>query len=261
MSKGRHKSDESEHSCYDVPMRFSLRILLTASAVTMTACTQDIPSNTAQLSAEPIAQASSSSVPPPPKPALEQQFTSKKDGYSISYPAGWTVKENATSPLTYRKAAGLAIITPDDYAKGTTFLSGIAFIERTRKPCAQFVNPKEVTIDGRVFMKGDSTTVGSKNFQRTTMYTITEGNACFSLMLSVRGCNAGDNCGDQYLNSFDPTELSKTFDQMVASLKILYILLTYSRSIQRLDRVFDAFLHPNPCPPFPYRRERGEETH
>jgi hypothetical protein len=204
-------------------MRFSASLLSAVSVLVLSACSAEQPTGqtAASSSAKPAISSAAASSQAPALQPFEQTYVNKAAGYSITYPKGWAIKEKATSPLTYRKSSGTSFITPDDYGKDTTFLSGIVFVEPTRKPCSQFVNPKDVTLNGREFIKGDSTIMGSKNFSRSTMYTIETDKTCYSILLSVRGCTSGSDCGNLHMNSFDPGELNRTFDRMVASFKPL----------------------------------------
>jgi hypothetical protein len=215
-------------SCYHRRMRLSLRVLLPAIAL-VSACTgqvdstEDMPAQAVSSSAKSVASMASQASAPTTIPVsdLEQAYVHKIDRYSISFPAGWTVKEKAASPLTYRKSSGTSFITPEGYHSETTLIGALVFIERTRKPCVQFVNAMDVTLAGRQMQKGDSTAIGTKYYTRNTMYTISTDSACYSIMLTVKACTAGDECGDEHLNTFDPSELNKTFERMVMSFKPL----------------------------------------
>lgn len=205
------------------------RLTLSIAILALAACTADVtPEDTlpsvqhsSASAASSMSVASHSSAPAAPaRPAFEQTYTHKTDGYTISFPAGWTVKEKATSPLTYRKSAGTSFITPEGYESETTLVSAIVFVERTRKPCVQFVNATDIKLDGRDMQKGDSTAIGTMYYTRNTMYTMATDKACFSLMLTVKACTQTDNCGENdHFNTFDPAELNKTFEHIVASFK------------------------------------------
>lgn len=205
------------------------RSALLAALLCLSACTaevtpvQESPSSSLPAAeSDPSSSSAHSSLPPAEvKPVFEQSYTHPTDKYTIWFPAGWTVKEKAASPLTFRKNAGTAFITPEGYESDTTLVSALVFVERTRLPCVQFVNPQDITLNGRAMQKGDSTIVGSKVYTRNTMYTLATSSACYSIMLNVRACNATDNCGDDHMNTFEPSELNRTFDEIVASFKPL----------------------------------------
>jgi len=189
-------------------------------ALSLAACT------TASQTHLPAKQASATSAmasSAPDPTGLEQSYTNAAERYSIHFPAGWTVAEKSRSPLTYRTNAGTAFIPPDDFAKGTSFLSGEVLVETTRMPCAHFVNAIQVTMTGKTFFKGDSSTVGSKNYQRFTTYVTSneKTRTCYSLMVYVRGCSMGTACGQDHLNSFDSKELNKLVEKIVGSFRML----------------------------------------
>ncbi len=170
---------------------------------------------------ETTAASSVASSPAPDRNALTQTYTNTAEGYSIKYPEGWTVEEHARSPLTYRQRAGTAIITPENFAKGTTFLSGLLFIETSYAPCARFVNAKTITLGDKKFYKGTSTTVGSRQEQRYIAYGTSKDKRCYNLMLSLRLCKQGTACGQDHLNSFDSQILYPVVERMMESFKIL----------------------------------------
>jgi hypothetical protein len=203
------------------------RLTFSIALLALTACTAEVitddapPAASSSSSHTAASVAAVSSVPPAPaQPAFEQSYTHKTDKYKISFPAGWTVKEKATSPLTYRKSAGTSFTAPKEYMSDTTLVTAIVFVERTRKPCVQFVNATDITLDGRQMQKGDSTAIGTMYYTRNTMYTLTTDSACYSIMLTVKACTQTDNCGENdHFNTFDPSELNKTFEHIVASFK------------------------------------------
>jgi hypothetical protein len=201
-------------------MKTPAAFLLTAAL--LTAC---VP--TPQASPEPQKQAMSSAASTeavssvPAANPLPQAYTDAAKGYSIDYPAGWTVLQNARSPLTYKLKAGTAFVPPESFGKGTTYMDGLVFVETSRMPCARFVNAKPVTLNGKEFFKGDSTTTGTQSYRRYTTYVTSneKTRTCYSVMLYVRVCTMGTECGQEHLNSFDAKEANATVEKMAASLR------------------------------------------
>lgn len=190
---------------------------LAAAALLLAACTtQEPPVRQGEDSSNASARSSRGAVSPSP---TTDAYENKADGYTLNKPKGWTVKENATLPSLNRPSKGTSFTPPSSFGEGTSFLSGVVFVEKTSGACPAS-SAKPVTMGQGTFTKFNSAVAGADGTLETETFVMESGNNCYSLILETKVCLPGRNCKDASVTKFDKATIIRLFRPMVSSFQV-----------------------------------------
>ncbi len=158
-----------------------------------------------------------------------KRYTDPTLGYSISYPANWTIDPryvfDALGPG--REIKGVAFTIPARLAAGTnlgsdTRLSVESLPGRDCTP-AQFVDPAEnvrkLGADGRVYSAASSEDAGAGNRYATQVFVLDGTSPCLAVRYFIHS-SAIENYDPGTVKPFDGAALTAAFDRIRATLKL-----------------------------------------
>jgi hypothetical protein len=167
---------------------------------------------------------------------LSDVYTDPQETYSLRHPADWTVEENATLPPLNRVSKGVAFVPPASMTKGTAWMDGMVFLEKTDGQCPEIPQTETQTSSGTItigentYSYGATQGVGAGNLYLMDMYTIasknlrgsaSDANACFTFTLYQHRCTLGLDCGEAHAKPFDDTQLRAAFHEMLGSFRLI----------------------------------------
>ena len=152
-----------------------------------------------------------------------KSYTDAKAGWSVSYPANFTVNTKFTPEGMDAPITGVSFSVPDSYTKGTNLNEGHISVEtRAGKNCkaAQFVDPVEdertIEADGRVYRSATSSDAGMSQYYATSLF-IVDG-TCLAVRYFTHSTATG--VFDPPPKEFDAKKLDKLFDSIRATLTL-----------------------------------------
>ncbi len=150
---------------------------------------------------------------------LPEQYTNTDDGYSISYPNGWTTKEKDK------------LVTDTDEFVGTSFAVRPSLIDGTKVSearvhvaavvtCPTYDNSTNVQLGANQTVHSTWSGVGAGNLYTGDVYTINGTNRCYVITFFTHQCNLGPDCGPNR-GDIDLGPIEQKFRAMVESFKVL----------------------------------------
>jgi hypothetical protein len=140
------------------------------------------------------------------------------EGYSIAYPDGWDVRENATLNLPDTARTGTSFSPPPAFGKGTTFDDAAVQVASESGACAG--SGTLVTVGTTPFTRSSWSDAGAGNLYEGADYATKQGGRCVHVTLYMHSCNLGPDCGPGHDKPFDRLPLRTVFEQMVSTLTL-----------------------------------------
>jgi hypothetical protein len=166
-------------------------------------------------------QSSSTSSSAAMTQALMLTYTDPQAGFSIQYPEGWTVEQNASLPPLNRISSGVAFVPPNSLTGGSSWIDGMVFVEKTPGACPEFARVDVKTLGENEYLHGSSSDAGAGNLYLIDLYSTAKGQNCFGITLYRHLCNLGPDCGEAHAKPFDDAEVQASLRTMLASFRSL----------------------------------------
>ncbi len=140
-------------------------------------------------------------------------------GFTIDFPAGWTVKENDTIVTESYEVIGTSFVAPSE--RDTTTLTEGKMHVALEQTCPIQEDSKTVIINGRMWLEHNWSGVGAGNLYEGSTYTLPDGNTCAMVTFYAHSCNLGlEECGPKPVTKYDKTGLFNTFREMLDTIEL-----------------------------------------
>lgn len=142
-------------------------------------------------------------------------------GFTIDFPAGWTVTEDDTVVTQSYELSGTSIAAPSEHDT-TTLTEAKVHIALNQTCPAQNENESDtVIINGRMWLETEWSGVGAGNLYEGATYTLPTGNRCAVITFYTHSCNLGlKECGPNVEKKYDKTALFATFREILDTLEV-----------------------------------------
>jgi hypothetical protein len=141
------------------------------------------------------------------------------EGFSVDFPAGWTVKENDTITTEEYTLTGTSLVAPSERDKTT--LDEAKFHIALNQTCPEQDSGKTVIVNGRMLLENEWNGAGAGNLYEGSTYTLPTGNHCAVITFYAHSCNLGpEDCGPKPVQKYDKNALFKTFREILDTLEL-----------------------------------------
>jgi hypothetical protein len=154
-----------------------------------------------------------------PALAQDQTYRDPSLGFSIAYPAGWTVDAHYARDLS-PPIHGVAFTVPASFTAGTNLGSDTRLsVEHVAGPCSASrfldaaVDEHSVTEDGRTWSVATASDAGAGNRYEETVHAVARGETCFGIHTFIHYA-AIENFDPGTVRAFDRAALGNIFDRM-----------------------------------------------
>jgi len=156
-------------------------------------------------------------------PAGWKTYTDAKGGWSISYPANFTVDTKYQSLAMDPPVNGVSFSVPESYGRGTNLNEALVSVEmlpgRNCKPSQFLSDPEEtktVKADGRTYITATMPDGGMSQMRVTTLFLVS--GTCTAVTYFVHSTQR--EVIDPMPKQYDDAKLTRLFDQIRATLTL-----------------------------------------
>ncbi|MFA5062047.1 MAG: hypothetical protein WC526_02790 [Patescibacteria group bacterium] len=156
-------------------------------------------------------------------------YASTKDGYKISYPPEFNLKDDNIF-LVDHNATGTEIDFPSTYTTGTNLREAYVGITNrkvaTPADCYASFNGGEnssstVTINGITFNKIDESGAGAGNYYEDVRYAVVKGDSCYNVALFMHSVQRLNYPEETRPAEFDRAAVTNIFDEIMKTFSLL----------------------------------------
>jgi len=150
-------------------------------------------------------------------------YTNNNEGYSIKYPADFTVKADSTISPVFGSFPAVKFVIPDRYFTGTNLSqdSGIFMYKSCLLEGIENATAVMTTAGKNKFKEYKISDAGAGNFYESDILSVQSGTYCYNLMSFLHDLNVDNFAPGQTVTQYDRKGLTDILYKMAGSLEMV----------------------------------------